>query len=330
MKGFSGNLTIEGPVSISEYFSPQLQKHIYLIADVHVRKMKCPDPSARTLHLTDFLAMTFRDNRDKIVDFYLEQSYAPNQPFSNERSKESYLKDVKERFKECYQLNQLDPIIDCQFRHVRFHQVDIRRRSSIGTSIEELHGALFRLFVSRDSEITDRRLAIVKELGLEIIEYLKANNILDIMRQNKILKQYENIADSRIREITHDYWLRQGKNLYRRLKTMIPYSQGISAESYERDFRPVSVLLTVLFEFGIFIMDAYTSGRIFRSFKLADDPKYIIVYAGRTHITNYASFFEYLGLGLVGKNSSDVEGEDFQCLRLGLRLPFFHHKPEYL
>lgn len=37
------NLTIEGPVGISEYFSQVLQKHIYLIADVHVRQIKCPD-----------------------------------------------------------------------------------------------------------------------------------------------------------------------------------------------------------------------------------------------------------------------------------------------
>lgn len=327
MKGFSNNLTIEGPVSISEYFSQQLQKHIYLIADVHVRRMKCPDPNARTILLTDFLAMTFNDNRDKTLDFYLEQRYAPNEPFSNQRSKESYLKDVKERFKECYQFNRLDPVLDCQFKHVRFHRVDIRYRSPIGTSIQELHGTLFRLFITMDSEITEKRLSLVKEIGLEIITYLKDNSIIDVMRQNKILKQYENIVDPRLRELTMKYWLKRGKNVYKRLVSAIHYPQTVSSESHEQDFRPVSILLYVLFDFGLFLMDAYTVGRIFRSFNMAEDPKYVIVYAGRGHIVNYAEFFSYLGLQLVGKNSSEVEGEDFQCLRLGLKLPFFHHKP---
>lgn len=74
-------------------------------------------------------------------------------------------------------------------------------------------------------------------------------------------------------------------------------------------------------------MDAYAIGRMFRFFRDSEGPKYIMVYAGGGHTRAYEKFFAYLGLSLVGKNISDVKDEDFQCLRLGLRLPFFHHKP---
>ena len=313
------NLTIEGPVGISEYFSQGLKKHIYLIADTHVRKMKCPDPNARPIHLTDFLTMTFKDNLDKTIDFFLERTYlsqASTLPRDIENSKESYLKDAKEMFDRT------------TFENVRLHEVDVRRGSRFSRMLDTLENGLARMFIRMIDVVNEENILRIRNLGHDIMNYLANHDILSIMREHKILKQFENISDPGLRTIVTNYWLKRGRTLYKILTLNVRYSQELSYDSHQKDQSSTFRLLDMLFEFGLFLMDAYAIGRMFRSFRDAEDPKYIMVYAGAAHTKSYEKFFKYLGLQLVGKNVSDLEGEDFQCLRLGLRLPFFHHAPD--
>ena len=72
------------------------------------------------------------------------------------------------------------------------------------------------------------------------------------------------------------------------------------------------------------LVDAYVVGRMFRSFNNGPDPRYIIVYLGDWHINGIKTLFDRLGFYNVGNNTSNIPGTDFQCLRIGLKTPFFH------
>ena len=311
------NLTIEGPVGISEYFSQGLKKHIYLIADVHVREMKCPDPNARPVRLTDFLAMTFNDNPNKVIDFFLERPYL---------SQASTLGRQPESFKPSY-LEDLALMFDSiKFDNLRLHNVDVRGATQFSRDLHDLELGLSRMFVTKVDQVNDKNLSRVRNLRDEIPNYIESHDLLMILTDHKIIKQFENISDPDLRRIVIEYWMNRGKLLYDRLILNLSRSQQPSYD--EKDKVLVGKLAVSVFAFGLFLMDAYAIGRMFRSFRDTEDPKYIMVYAGAAHTKSYEKFFKYLGLRLVGKNVSDLEGEDFQCLRLGLRLPFFHHAPD--
>ena len=101
-------------------------------------------------------------------------------------------------------------------------------------------------------------------------------------------------------------------HLLDRLKTMMSYD-GIN-DKFTTEW---------INELGGCLVDAYVVGRIFRSFRDGPDPRYIIVYLGYWHTNNIKTLFDSLRFFNVGNNYSNTKDVNFQCLMLGLRVPFF-------
>lgn len=332
------NLTIEGPTEIAEYFSPELNKHIYLLSDTHVRERVCPDPDAKPVRIDEFLARTFEDNKDKTIDFFVEHGFIPKHGKSKTVfNKESYLKDVKDHFASCWTQDRELFAKECPYLNVRFHRVDMRYYLEPSRTTVMLQSRIIRALGDNSKATRDQKMDRIRQLSIRLMTHLEERDLLTILGDNKTLKQFANIGDEQLRKLTSKYWISRGSILYERLKILLPKLVELPNSTFGKFYEPhrtlIREIMRATFDFQIFLMDAYTMGRVLRSFnsvsgEQSETPRHIIIYVGGEHADNYAEFFRYLGIKLIGRNVSDnKEASDFQCVHLGLKLPFFHHRP---
>ena len=337
MKSDDQKIFIEGPVGVSEYFSKNMAKHIYLFSDLHHKDKICTDVNIRRVHINDFLVSTLTDNADKVIDFYLEADFHSKRldeiGKNYKTSKEpSYLKDVRLKFNSCFLLCKDKVEKLCKYKNVRFHYSDVRVSMHFLMKLRRLENILRKLHdVNVNSLILT---SCIKKSAFDLLEEsteMSLDHILDI---SKVNKQFNHINDSNIRGMIIEYWMKLGNIKYTNMINTLRELSSYELPRYNifKQHKLISDHMKNLSSLPVFVMDAYLIGRMFRSFdqnilNYSKDPKFIIVYAGREHIKNYADFFEYIGIKLIAKNTSDEPGINYQCIKLNIQLPFFYFDP---
>jgi len=113
---------LQGPVSVSEWFSRKLRKHIYVFSDIHNRTNPCEEKDGKSIDVSEFLKMTLRDNGDKLLDFYLEIPLGYQYDQDAYEYDNGYLTDTGSQFKQCLGRDATG----CEYQNVRIHSIDIR------------------------------------------------------------------------------------------------------------------------------------------------------------------------------------------------------------
>lgn len=321
---------LQGPTTISEWFSQKLKKHIYILADTHNRLYGCKAKNGTFINVDELLKMTIKDNSDKLLDFYFEAVYRNKYDTKVYDYKDSFMSDAFKAFENCFEVSKTN----CKYKNVRFHYVDIRGSTDILLNIDNLQNQLRYMYIDSDLKY----LNTVKTLTRYLLDELPELKILFV--EAKIMKQINNIRDRFIYEELYRFLLDEGHPIYSILKQIL-------FEILQLDVRSLSAIelerfivkcQKAMISFTSYMMDCYTLARMFRSFRYVEDPKYVIIYVGGNHARMYERFLEFIGMQLVGKNESEPKMLDpgkstekivaTKCIRVGLRLPFFHHAPE--
>lgn len=321
---------LQGPTAISEWFSQKFKKHIYVLSDTHDRKYGCKAKNGTFINVDELLKMTIKDNPDKLMDFYFEAVYRNKYDTKVYDYKDSFMSDAFKAFENCFEVSKTN----CKYKNVRFHYVDIRGSTDILLNIDNLQSQIRYIYINSDLKYLDT----VKTLAQYLLDELPELKMLFL--HVKIMKQINNIRDSFIYEELYRFLLDEGLPIYSMLKLIL-------SELLQLDVKSLSAIELehfvvkcekAIINFTSYLMDCYTLARMFRSFKHGEDPKYIIIYVGGNHARLYERFSNFIGMRLVAKNESDPKmlnpGKSTEkivstkCIRVGLRLPFFHHAPE--
>lgn len=316
-------ISIEGPISVSEWYSDYLDKHIYIFGDMHVNEKHCADPDTRTIHIQKFLEWTFDtyEDTDKNIDFYCETQFHSRQfrrteiGFGQKRLSpiKHYLNDINSYFKDCFEIDKTK----CRYKNTRFHYVDVRFfPDSVLVDITLLLSDIINFNTNMHKEdFIEKLLPTIKPTLENLYQRLLNTTIHDIFTEMKITKQFQNIPYP-LRNYVENYWY----NLCQKYLDIlvINVKEMLTSDGINQKYNTAQ-----LFVFPGLIMDAYTMGRVFRDFN-GKSQNYVIIYIGDWHKSNYDNFLAYLKLfKLVTSARSDEERKNFQCLKSGLHLPLF-------
>ena len=254
---------IQGPVSLTEYFSTKYNKHIYLFGDVHVNASTCDDKNS--VHIVDFLKDII--NNAEITDVFIEALVAknPKKIIPRTRSeffesiripeitkKSSYLDMVRNEFRNCLLFDKTK----CKYiknENARFHYIDIR---TVDVIVEQL---FFERFVLRQK----REPIGVKEFERSLNDMLQTEVILE---ESKITKQIENIKDVKIREVIDKVAAPKLKMWNKTLERLIDTIPDLSDKKSKEFLDWLKVYDKWFLEFSAYLMDMFTIGRMMRTF----------------------------------------------------------------
>lgn len=331
---------VEGPVKIIEYFSQNLNKHIYLVSDLHVSLSTCVPNSS--IHIAKFIDNILNENKDKIIDVYFEVEFISKK--LNEKKLNinvirktdrepkdinDYLTQTMVYFKDCLDIDKST----CPYKNSRFHYVDIRFDKSI-----------FFLSLYYNTYLQDKsnieRISFKEALYniISVLYPLDEKIIKLIMNKYKLSRQLDNIKDGDVKNKILSYFNKKINNFREELDWLINKYNSINVINFNVWFQK---WMHFTLEFGSTIMDIYTVSRIMRSFKNGPDAKYILIYCGEAHIKHISEILELLKFDEIAKSTNLIKGVDsknlvhlikyglignipFQCLDIsGFKQPFF-------
>ena len=314
---------ISGTVSLTEHQSEKYDKHIYIFGDRHTQS-KCP-PS--DMPVSDFLALTIDQNKDKVVDIFVEV------PFLAEKKEQSCLPgedcgtfhNLGKKFWNCLKKSKKD----CPYKNLRMHYSDVR---NIGffSRLETIYFNLKYYTQYIDSDSIQRRIYYTDQKMLRLIEEYKTlvpmiqslgntDFFLEkIIKIDKINKQIENIEEIEVKQAVLQYI----KNLLE--KNKLPDLPNITLELSIENITKLNDFLVDIIEYNAIFMDTYLLARLFRTFSDSSKTKHIIVYTGNFHSENYRKFLDELGFVRIAEKYNE---ENSLCLSLtNFEQPFFHGK----
>ena len=179
-------ITIEGPISVSEYILPGLApKHIYLFGDEHTRAKFCTDQNINTITLEKFLDSTFEDNPDKIIDVYLESEFISERilRLRNLLPDYHYLDEVLKYFSPCLKIDKSE----CKYKNVRFHYADIRNTTELLKDLTYMLVYIMKLNENMDNqELADKYLSFIHDKIPVIYNKLLTTTIEQLLIETKI------------------------------------------------------------------------------------------------------------------------------------------------
>ena len=118
---------ISGPVSCTRYkiSDGEYVKDIYLFGDQHIMQKNFCDEEF--IEIQDYLDDLFRNNKSKLIDFFIETDKEESEFDTDFDEKAHYINKVKSKFKDCILDESLNT---CPYNNkIRFHKVDIRNNS---------------------------------------------------------------------------------------------------------------------------------------------------------------------------------------------------------
>ncbi|MFS8160308.1 MAG: hypothetical protein ACMG6E_08895, partial [Candidatus Roizmanbacteria bacterium] len=242
--------------SVVTYFTVGDLK-IYLFGEIHEREVKCQN----AINYPEYLVKVLEAQPEVLVDVFHEFPYDLGTSES-EGERQLYFDSIKRlfatgvKFEECFKTNKTN----CKY-NARFHYVDIRNLPDISFLVK----SYFKLI--EDPERADEIIAEMSEVIAKDIDWLRAS---------KAMKQFEAIADPRLRETIIAYW---SKIVANNVTTL-----------YE-NYRNPAYLKNLLFKLHVSLVDAYTVGRMLRSYQKGPPAKNIIGYFGYVHTQNITKFF---------------------------------------
>jgi hypothetical protein len=362
------NLYLDGPVSLYEYYSSKYKKHIYLLGDYHSYNTRCfPEgKNSQVIKLIDFFKDTIKENKDDLIDYYLEAPYSSEKinsyidknipmgklkignllkinftiPRGLKLKMDFYFKKASAlvgtflEFDQCLKYDKKK----CKYKNVRFHYCDVR---ILKVDLYEI--TLYALAnndninmdivnIKQDhteSKNLKKKYIILYEI-LKKYQNLFPLNINNIFNNYKINKQSDNVKDDDIINVIYDDYLSDAVYIY------IQNLQFTDVEFILNDFENDNIVPLLNFYaswsiFQIILMDLYLLFRMFRSYNNGPDSSKIIIYAGDIHIQNYKVILEKLGFEKRFETTQILNSKDknkpFQCLDItDLHQPLFDTK----
>ena len=133
---------ISGPVSCTRYkiSDGEYVKDIYLFGDQHIMQKNFCDEEF--IEIQDYLDELFRNNKSKLIDFFIETDKEESEFDTDFDEKAHYINKVKNKFKDCILDESLNT---CPYNKIRFHKVDIRNNSIDIPYLKEVNNNLFLL-----------------------------------------------------------------------------------------------------------------------------------------------------------------------------------------
>lgn len=299
---------IAGPISVTEHYSPEFNKYVYLFGDQH-EKRDNPCGSQTTIHVKDAIHNLFNAHN---ADLFLEISKIPyektKQPLlelmkrllniENITRASSYLKDTIDFFKG---------------RRIHFHPVDFRETCLVFT-----HNTIFKNSICIIREILNSLCLVV--FGIKNIDKIKIirewlqcdiveRSIQHIAQKTTTqleqeIHQFEmcsniradiyNIHNPELREYFIDKLEKARKRTLHMLKRLVKIVSGLHrVRSYH------SIVVKYYPDFLMEYMDLHVLVCLFHSKKQT-----AIVYVGNIHANQYRKDLQKLGFELVRSYSN--------------------------
>lgn len=242
-------------------------KKIYMFGESHKDNPTCDD----AIDYPSYIKTVLDAEPDKLIDVFHEFPYDLKTPES-EKFRRQYFESkntlftIGKEFKDCFSAVKSN----CKY-NARFHYADIRffseikviQQASLKFDYKDL--SFEEIDVLR-SELKDHMLRI-KELSSQ-----ETSDAMFWLEKSKAMKQFNAIRDPIIREKITSYWIRTVTN---RLDNI-----------YENIREPSGSIELDTYALHVSLVDAYTIGRMFRSYLDGPDSKNIIAYFGHEHIRN--------------------------------------------
>jgi len=317
------DIIIEGPISLTEFKSELLHKHIYLFGDEHTREGKCKN----SIRIDQFIEKIVLDNKDKTIDLFLELDF-PNSgrdtKYQIEKTDNNitylptpdYITDIFHKFYFCFQHDKKD----CKYTNLRTHYTDIRYLGTNKYVVDYVNNVnnvyhtiqarkILRLYNKNDSKQAIK--GIIAD-GLKILAVLPVK-IEDMYKVAKVQKQLDNIKDKNLVDLIY-------KHFDNKLTSSL-FNAEVEYKSYteDTDIDQIRIGINYLFDYVNSLLEIYIIGRMLRSFN-NKEVNNIIVYAGDEHIKSIINFLSTIPeMKMVGPvESNNRNNGNFQCINTSL------------
>ncbi len=319
-----------GPIAMTYMTSNKYPHKICLFGDFHtLDSEECP----KSEEIQDFI-INYTKNSPKFIDIFLEAEYVSEKGITEDKEEsimESYLftKVVESFDPTCFEILK----DNCDLQTSRMHYTDMRNLYNYSLEknfVNNLNVIMSWTLLLQQGELTggvDTLRYIIKKFlsegkpGLTNMNTLK-KLITGGIREERIMKQIENIPDKNIRNTIMTSYKTDLKNALGVLETKL-ISKKL-ANIRKINFKKLFLFAFYVLEVYTVYMDYYLMGRVFRTFRDIpgeySEPAYnSIIYAGDIHIGRYIDILQTLGFKI---NFSDKNMD--KCLNLkGLSQPLF-------
>jgi len=316
---------ISGPSSLTEHWSPELNKRVYVFGEYHGNN-GCIN--GRYTLIQNYLKRLF-NTTDVFIDFFLEISAHRGSTWSDEYSKRVnsggyFIDRIRQSFEKCIQSANKD-FEDCQLVRVHYGDVRFVEDYPVSTIGKMIHVAktsddkIYKALRSKEVKTILRTLLqsdAVNRLTVNLLEtnkYIKkelSKSYLKPVITNFIKENIENEIE--YRTSINEYTMQQCAQII--LATNTFDSDKISFFKY--------IINNYLLYFESFAMDAYTLARIFKVFDTlgyAYQPSHannVIIYAGESHANRYRKFFKETGFQLLSRAGDSNQNFTDNCLNM--------------
>jgi len=310
---------ITGPVKMTVLTG--LNRIIYLIGDVHIytnKGFECEPYNEKkeynnnSLYFPDYLFRLIQKNKKEQFDVFIELAYAQDKKKSS--YEEGMLENINRLFEICLEdLNYKDPCRK-KFPNLRFHAMDIRKYSDnfIGDNISLVTS--FRNWMD-DNKKNQVNIKLNREHVIFISKFIgnKDGTYDNIDKKfweligfsDKLKKNFMDMPDKKVKEVIMNYYSDKIKKLINpklnvEIKLMM-LTNGKEEMNFEKD--NYDALFYFFIEYGVYIMDIYILGRLFKKFNDPDKNKQFtknsVIIAGNSHIKNYEEVLKKIGFNVV-------------------------------
>ena len=299
-------------LSLSYHTSKEYNKNIYIFGENHKPEDKCSLNIKDKCNVYDFIMDNIL-HIPKMIDVFLELPLI-------DKNLQFYLPEIKspgtlDKFK-INLLNCLNPIKNCKYPNIRFHNTDIRQFETekelpfIMKFIRD-YFAIYNTLDEKEINFEKYHESVIRLnntlKGINESEYntlLHFDNheqlfqyLLNVYNKFKLQKQVDNISNQKVKDILLTFLYDNIKTInlktveYKYIKIMsnMPLDK-IPTDKQIKIF--TKYLNNILLALEIPFMDVYLLARMFRKFKQikyqnSNEPENIIIYVGNYHANNY-------------------------------------------
>lgn len=331
---------VRGPIHLDELIHRRLGIHMYSFGDQHVAGMSaCPGKERSKMTIVQLIEETIEAHPDKTIDVFVEKIYSiPG--VETPLTQDSYLEDVKKRFKESLKHDKSKS----KYRNARFHYVDIRK-----TPIFELSRKLWeRNLLSKEysklsksqwtEKIYEETFSFVEQVIQFILSSYQDEKFAgDVLEKAKIANQLRNLRSDVSPNFGDSILHFFGKEMKERQKWLMgdwEIAKQVKKDNgdLETKFKSLrEVNSRIISNMSIF-QDLYTVGRMFRTYKesrhgySSEPAKLVISFLGAVHTSRISRFLIAIaGFSTVQSTTSEIKYQDFQCLEMRSELPLFKY-----
>ncbi|NBP58812.1 hypothetical protein EBU71_20160, partial [bacterium] len=339
---------VAGPYTLTEYYSPVYNKHIYIFGEIHdVDKDPCqniPVQSEQVFPVHMFFDYLIREQyaRGKVLDIFIETDKLIK---GVEFERNDFLVDfitgdalslLKHYFASYLTVDKIDDPLG--YRDTpdgslmgRLHYTDVRMNPNYRKELSNtrltplercLHAINWIMLGKVYKKTSDEVLHFFNEGQCDVILKYKPENILKdlqtFIERYGILKQVTKVPFDEVRQFLYEklYDTISIQNIIDQLKLF----QNMLYMGASIDDLHTLLHEQIYGDFLIHLMDVYLIARVMKN----PEFKNIIIYVGEYHAKTYREWLEELGFYL---ENSYIPQTESRCINIQMFEPFFEDKP---